>query len=158
MAAGRHASIGLTWRNVNHRLFEDGRLALVAGDVDRAIELLEQLTAADGSSTDAWFNLGLAYKLKRDWENSARCNRAAAEIEPHNEEAFWRWLCETCSLGSPHEHAGDAVAPKWPVTRRFGFAGAEADVVAILERWAAGGPGRSSSSLRESRPEVSEAP
>ena len=270
-----------------HRLFEQGQRALGEGDTDQAIDVFEQVTAVDANNTNAWFNLGLAYKVRRDWANSARCNRRAAELDPSNHEAFWnlgvaataeedwatarwawrnigvdpgpeagppdlqlgpspirllsgeivwgdrvdpcrarianvplpesghrwddivlhdvvphgerevwgktwgvfdelirlqpgafptlesevvapteqdssdlkesvadrrlaaedwtasvRWICETCSLGNPHDHAGDTVTPIWVPTRRFGFAGPEADVVGMLEAWAAKDAGR----------------
>ena len=279
-----------------HRLFEEGRRALDEGDPDRAIEALEQVTAVDATSTNAWFNLGLAYKLKRDWPNSVRCNRRSAEVDSTNQEAFWnlgvaatavedwetarwawrnigidpgpdagpprlqlgpspvrllsgevvwgdridpcrarianvplpesghrwrdvilhdvvprgerqawgkawgvfdelirmqpgpfitlesqvtapneqdstelkeavaerglgaedwtasvRWLCQTCSLASPHEHRGSGTEPLWLPSRRFGFAGREADVVAALEAWAANGAGRAIGQVHDAR-------
>lgn len=281
-------------RDAAQRLFEEGRQALDAGDLDRATGAFERVTAVDASSANAWFNLGLAYKLQRDWANSVRCNRRAAEIDPANHEAFWnlgvaatavedweaarwawrnigidpgtaagppqlqlgpapirllsgevvwgdridpcrarianvplpesahrwgdivlhdvvprgerqawgkawgvfdelirmeqgpfvtlesevtapteqgstdlkeavaergfaaedwtasvQWLCQTCSNGSPHEHTGDAVRPIWLPARRYGFAGPQDDVVALLEAWAAKGAGRGFGPVQE---------
>lgn len=279
-----------------HRQFEEGRQALDAGDIERAINVFEDVTASTPADPHAWFNLGLAYKLKRDWSNSVRCNRRAAEIDPTNLEAMWnlgvaatatgdwdaarwawrgigidpgpglgppelklgpspirlmtgevvwtdridpcrariasvplpesghrwgdvvlhdvvprgerqawgrswgvfdelsrmepgafstleaeltvptnedglalhqaaadhhvaaedwtasvRWLCTSCSLGSPHEHKGDEVRPIWPPQRRYGFAGPRADVERVLAAWADGATGRARGPVREAR-------
>jgi hypothetical protein len=279
-----------------HRLFEEGRRALGNGDNDRAVDIFERVTAFDPDSTNAWFNLGLAYKLKRDWSNSSRCCRRAAEVDPTNREAFWnlgvaataledwatarwawrnigvdpgagagppelqlgpspirlrtgevvwgerldpcrarianvplpqsghRWgdivmhdvvprgerqawgktwgvfdelirlqpgpfptlesevkapseqdtnelleavaergfaaedwtlsvrrLCETCSLGSPHEHTGSDVTPIWLPRRRVGFAGPQDNLLGILDTWALRARGREFGSVREAR-------
>lgn len=277
-----------------HRAFDDAREALDAGDLRGAVDGYERLVALDDQNTNAWFNLGLAYKLQRDWPNSARCNRRAAELSPENLEASWnlgvaatalrdwptarwawrnigvdpgsgdgppslqlgpspirlttgevvwgeridpcravlanvplpesghrwgdivlhdvqprgerqmggkmwgvfdelirmeegkfstlecevvipgegdcaelnllfddhdlgaedwtssvRWLCESCGLGSPHEHTGTSgVEPIWLTTRRYGFAGPEAEVRRRLSTWASDGGGRSFGSLR----------
>lgn len=280
-----------------HRLFEEGRRALREDEPDRAIEAFEQVTAVDASDTNAWFNLGLAYKLKRDWPNSVRSNRRAAEVDPTNQEAFWnlgvaatavedwktarwawrgigidpgsgagppelqlgpspirllsgevvwgdridpcrarianvplpesghrwgdvvlhdvvprgerqawgkawgvfdelirmepgpfvtleseitapteqdsiqlkeavaerglaaedwtasvRWICKTCSLGTPHEHTGNDLEPLCLPRRRYGFAGPESGVVALLEAWAAKVAGRAFEPIHEARP------
>jgi hypothetical protein len=71
------------------RLFEDGEQALDTGDTRRAIEVFEEVILLDDRNVAAWFNLGLAYKLERDWPNSARCNRRAAEFDRSNQEASW---------------------------------------------------------------------
>lgn len=279
------------------RLFDQGQKALDAGDTDRAIEAYEQLTALVADNSHAWYNLGLAYKFRRDWPNSARCNRRAAELDPTNQEASWnlgvaasaerdwptarwawrnidldpgpgdgspdmrlgpapvrlrsgevvwgarldpcraritnvplpesghrwgdvvlhdvvpqgerqawgktwgvfdelvrmetgefptlesevtapseedaealltafgegdlgvedwtasvRWICRTCSLGSPHEHTKrHEVTPLWLMTRRFGFAGPKAGILGLLRTWAAGVEGRSFGPLHEAR-------
>ena len=277
-----------------HRRFDEGRAALDAGDTERAISVFEHVTAMAPANGHAWFNLGLAYKLKRDWGNSVRCNRRAAEINPANLEAIWnlgvaatamedweaarwawrgigidpgpgtgppslqlgpspirlttgevvwadrvdpcrarianvplpesghrwgdvvlhdvvprgerqawgrswgvfdelirmehgalatleaeltvptnedglalhqaaadhhigaedwmasvRWLCRTCSLGSPHEHNGDEVVPIWQPQRRYGFAGPIGEVERVLAAWADGATGRASGPVRE---------
>lgn len=281
-------------RSGPRRWFDDGRRALGTGDTDRAVALFERVIAAEPTNTNAWFNLGLAYKLKRDWPNSARANRRAAELDSTNQEAFWnlgvaatveqdwpaarwawrnigvdpgegdgppelqlgpspirlltgevvwaeridpcrarianvplpesghrhgdvvlhdvvprgerqawgktwgvfdefyrlhpgeyatlesdvdspteedarklldavteaglsaedwtvsvRWLCETCSLASPHAHAGSDVTAVWLPRRRIGFAGPSEDIAEILDAWAASGSGRGSGPVRE---------
>jgi Tetratricopeptide repeat len=71
------------------RTFADGQRALDRGDLDEAIATFERYVRADDQNPAAWFNLGLAYKLMRDWPNSVRCNRQAAQLEPSNQEAHW---------------------------------------------------------------------
>ena len=282
------------------RLFRDARKALDAGDTDRAIGLYEELTTLAEGDSHAWFNLGLAYKFKADWPNSARCNRRAAELDSSNKEAFWnlgvastaerdwptarwawrnidmdpgvgdgpaemtlgpspirlnpggngevvwgdridpcrarivnvplpdsghrwgdvvlhdvvprgereswgktwgvfdelirmdpgvfltlesevtapteadktaleavferedlgvedwtsnvRWICQQCSLSSPHEHTTlHEVSPIWVTTRRYGFAGPESRLLELLRGWANAGDGRAFGPLREAR-------
>jgi hypothetical protein len=276
-------------------MFDDARRALDSGDTDAAITRFEQVLALDEADANAWFNLGLAYKLRRDWSNAARCNRRAAELDPSMPEASWnlgvaataqrdwatarwawrnigidpgtgdgapdlrlgpspirlvngevvwgdrvdpcrarlanvplpesghrwgdlvlhdvvpngerqgwgktwavfdelivmekgefltlvcevivpteadhaalqdpfashdlgaedwtssvRWLCETCSLGSPHEHTGSgSVVPVWLATRRYGFAGPIDMIRERLTTWASAGKGRSFGPLTE---------
>jgi len=72
-----------------NRTFSEGRKALGRGDLDGAIKVFEGYVAGDDVNPAAWFNLGLAYKLKRDWPNSVRCNRRAAELYPDSQEAHW---------------------------------------------------------------------
>jgi hypothetical protein len=81
--------MGLLDRLRNDRTFAEGRRALDRGGVDGAITVFERFVASDDRNPSAWFNLGLAYKLKRDWPNSVRCNRRAAELEPASKEAHW---------------------------------------------------------------------
>jgi hypothetical protein len=69
--------------------FDEGRNALDRGDLDGAIEAFERYVAGRYDNPSAWFNLGLAYKLRRDWENSVRCNRRSAELDPASKEAHW---------------------------------------------------------------------
>jgi hypothetical protein len=43
----------------------------------------------DAANPNAWFNLGLAYKIRRDWTNAARGFRRAADLAPTVQEASW---------------------------------------------------------------------
>jgi tetratricopeptide (TPR) repeat protein len=69
--------------------FVRGEQALQRGDYDGAVRAFETFLKGDDSWSNAWFNLGLAHKFRRDWEASARANRRAAELQPKNEPAFW---------------------------------------------------------------------
>ena len=71
------------------RAFDAARKALDAGDFEAAVNGFEGVVALNDHNTNVWFNLGLAYKLRHDWPNSARCNRRAAELSPQNVEASW---------------------------------------------------------------------
>ena len=73
----------------NDRIFAQGQRALDDRDLEAAVELFERYVATDDANPSAWFNLGLAYKLRRDWPNSVRCNRRSAELAPTSKEAHW---------------------------------------------------------------------
>jgi len=282
-------------------LFADARAALDRGDLDRAVDGYERYVSLDAANPEAWFNLGLAYKFRRDWTSAARSFRRVAELAPTMVEAFWnlgvaatalrdwpsardawraigvdpgpgdgppilklgpspirltagevvwanrvdpcrarianvplpqsehrwgdlvlhdvaprgerqawgrtwgvfdeierleegefptlecevhapaaedaaaldehftdhdlgaedwtssvRWLCESCSIGSPHAHAADGgTMPVWLPARRYGFAGPAEEIRRHLRDWAEDGPGRSFGPLRPATPDRS---
>jgi tetratricopeptide (TPR) repeat protein len=72
-----------------NRDFVRGEQALQRGDYDGAVRAFETFIQGEDSWTNAWYNLGLAHKFRRDWEASARANRRAAELEPRNKPAYW---------------------------------------------------------------------
>jgi tetratricopeptide (TPR) repeat protein len=67
----------------------EGSAALKRGDYATAVRAYEAVVALADTSSIAWFNLGLAHKFLRNWAESARSNRRAAELDPKNEPAFW---------------------------------------------------------------------
>lgn len=71
------------------------RLAAAAGALDSDPESAErtyrQLVQEEPELEAAWFDLGLIYKRRRDWQRSFECNRWAAELvgERADEPAWW---------------------------------------------------------------------
>ncbi len=60
-----------------------------------------------------------------------------------------RWLCESCSLGSPHEHSVNGeTTPLWVESRRYGFAGPDDEILRRLREWASQDARRSFAELR----------
>ncbi len=72
-----------------NRVFNDGRRALDEGRLDEASEAFRRYLETDDDYSAAWFNLGLVYKFQRNWTESMRCNRRAAELDPSSAEAHW---------------------------------------------------------------------
>ncbi len=80
------------WRrraDVRSRLAEAA--ALLHGDCDAAERMYWQLVREAPDLDGAWFDLGLIYKWRRDWEHSFECNLKAAELvgERAEEPAWW---------------------------------------------------------------------
>jgi hypothetical protein len=54
-----------------------------------------------------------------------------------------RWLCKSCTEGSPHEHSGGQEEDGWQEDRVLGVAAAsEESVQALLCQWSRNGAGR----------------
>jgi hypothetical protein len=70
--------------------FERAREALDDGRLDEAETLFRRLIDGGGGTSPAtWFNLGLVYKLRRDWQASVAANGVAVDLDPSNQEANW---------------------------------------------------------------------
>ena len=63
-------------------------LAYPEASAEAEAEFLEA-TRLDATFEAPWFNLGLLYKRRRDWSNSARCSLRAAELNPVREQPAW---------------------------------------------------------------------
>jgi len=70
---------------------EQGRVLMDAGDFDGAIQAFKEAIELHPELEWAWFNLGLVHKFRRNWEEAARCNRAAARLirSDKDEPAWW---------------------------------------------------------------------
>ncbi len=68
---------------------EAARQALDDGRLDEARAGFELIVQREPGNVVAWWNLGLANKFRRDWAESQRCNRRAAELDPRMMEAYW---------------------------------------------------------------------
>lgn len=66
-----------------------GNLLAEAGDRDGAVAQLEQLTAANPSFADAWFNLGYLHDQADRLADAERCFRRAVELRPSLDRAWY---------------------------------------------------------------------
>lgn len=57
--------------------------------LDEAVGPLREAAEARPDSWERWFDLGLAYKLRREWAESVAANRRAAAIDPSREESHY---------------------------------------------------------------------
>jgi hypothetical protein len=72
------------------KLNERGRRALAAGDLLDAKSLFSQAIEVDALLGSPWFNLGLIYKINRQWPEAAICNRRSIEHGTSDQDpAFW---------------------------------------------------------------------
>jgi hypothetical protein len=60
-----------------------------AGDEQAALALYLESLALDRKQPSALYNVGLIYKYRRDWKESLRYNRLAAELRPDDEATNW---------------------------------------------------------------------
>jgi TPR repeat len=63
-------------------LDDKGEVAAAEAEYRKAVEL-------DPQYHDAWFNLGLVHKRRREWKECLHCNLRAAELAPVKEEPTW---------------------------------------------------------------------
>lgn len=76
-------------RTAADRLFRHARALLDEGLYEEAAEAYARFLDLQPSDPAAWFNLGLANKQLRRWEDSARCNRRSVELRP-SYEGWWK--------------------------------------------------------------------
>lgn len=65
---------------------EAGIAALEAADLDAALRLFGESIHFDASNADAWFNLGLVHKRRRQWVELADCSLHAIELSKRTNE------------------------------------------------------------------------
>jgi hypothetical protein len=70
-------------------LFDAAKAKDDAGDEQAALALYLESLALDRRQPDALYNVGLIYKYRRDWKESLRYNRLAAELRPDDEATNW---------------------------------------------------------------------
>jgi hypothetical protein len=70
-------------------LFSAAKAKSDAGDERAALALYLESLALDRNQPSALYNVGLIYKYRRDWKESLRYNRLAAEIRPDDEATNW---------------------------------------------------------------------
>jgi hypothetical protein len=101
------------WREAA-RLNEQGRVCADAGDWDRALSLYRQAAGRVPGFEPAWFNMGLVYKRRRQWDQAMACNeRAAALGAGEGDPAWWNLGIAATAL-----RRWDAARNAW---RRFGI-------------------------------------
>lgn len=70
-------------------LFAAAKLKSDAGDEQAALSLYLESLALDRNQPSALYNVGLIYKYRRDWKESLRYNRLAAELRPDDQATNW---------------------------------------------------------------------
>jgi hypothetical protein len=70
-------------------LFEAAQAKSDAGDEQAALALYLESLALDRDQPSALYNVGLIYKYRREWKESLRYNRLAAELRPDDEATNW---------------------------------------------------------------------
>jgi TPR repeat protein len=70
-------------------LFSAAKAKSDAGDEQAALALYLESLALDRKQPSALYNVGLIYKYRRDWKESLRYNRLAAELRPQDEATNW---------------------------------------------------------------------
>src|SRR6187399_3153806 len=70
-------------------LFDAAKAKSDAGDDQAALALYLESLALDRKQPSALYNVGLIYKYRRDWKESLRYNRLAAELRPDDEATNW---------------------------------------------------------------------
>lgn len=84
-ARGGDESSAREWLSRSAEFFES--------DLDEAERCLRRALELDGSLGNAWFNLGLIHKWRREWQDCLRCNREAVRLDHPDpgsgEPAYW---------------------------------------------------------------------
>jgi len=70
-------------------IFSAAKAKSDAGDEQAALALYLESLALDRRQPSALYNVGLIYKYRRDWKESLRYNRLAAELRPEDEATNW---------------------------------------------------------------------
>ena len=70
-------------------LFDAAKAKGDAGDEQAALSLYLESLALDREQPAALYNVGLIYKYRREWKESLRYNRLAAELRPDDEATNW---------------------------------------------------------------------
>lgn len=71
------------------RFNEKGNSFMESGEFERAIKSFEQAIYWDRKWSIPWYNLGLLYKTKRMWSESAHANQNAVMLDRSNMPAWW---------------------------------------------------------------------
>ncbi len=70
-------------------LFDLARAKSEAGDEQAALALYLESLALDRDQPATLYNVGLIYKYRREWKESLRYNRLAAELRPDDDATNW---------------------------------------------------------------------
>ena len=71
------------------QLFKEANAKSDAGDEHAALTLYLESLALNRQQPSALYNVGLIYKYRRDWKDSLRYNRLAAELRPDDIATIW---------------------------------------------------------------------
>jgi tetratricopeptide (TPR) repeat protein len=109
-------------------LFELAKAKREAGDEHGALTLYLESLALNRDQPIALYNVGLIYKYRRDWKESLRYNRLAAELRPDDQATNWNLGIAATALREwrlareAWRRAGIKVEEgDGPIVARFGF-------------------------------------
>jgi tetratricopeptide (TPR) repeat protein len=71
------------------KLFDEAKARSDAGDEQGALALYLESLALNRQQASALYNVGLIYKYRREWAESLRYNRLAAELRPDHDATNW---------------------------------------------------------------------
>lgn len=86
-------------RNRANEIKEQGNEFLKQNELDKAIECYLRAIAIDPNFADAYFNLGKAYNLKKQYKEAAQALEKAKELNPNDIETI-------IVLGESYKHSG----------------------------------------------------
>lgn len=109
-------------------LFDEAKARSDAGDEQGALALYLESLALNRRQPSALYNVGLIYKYRREWAESLRYNRLAAELRPAHDATNWNTGIAATALrewrvardawrrAGIEVHEGDE-----PIVGRFGY-------------------------------------
>ncbi|MBV1776432.1 tetratricopeptide repeat protein [Burkholderiaceae bacterium DAT-1] len=68
------------------------------GDEDGALNLYKQAISLQPDKSESYYNIGLIYKYRSEWENSLEYNAKAYQISPDDEAARWNLAIAATAL------------------------------------------------------------
>lgn len=80
------------------RLF-DKAVGLDESQDDEALALYEQVIALDPEEARAYYNMGLIYKYRLDWQRSYELNQKAYSMRPDDQSSRWNLAIAATALG-----------------------------------------------------------
>jgi hypothetical protein len=98
----KYAGLTLSLINLNERkaarLHEQAQSLSDAGEDDEAIALYLQAVELDPKRSESFYNIGLIYKYRGEWEKSLQYNARAYELAPDDEAARWNLAIAATAL------------------------------------------------------------
>lgn len=88
------------------RLHQEARELDSGGKTEEAIAVYLQAIACDPEKAESYYNLGLIYKYRSDWQQSFEFNQKANALNPDDEATRWNLAIAATALRN------------WPVARR----------------------------------------
>ena len=71
------------------KLFEQASALSEQGNDDAAIEKYKEVLKIEPEHSSCYYNIGLIYKYRNDWENSFKYNKLSYEMNPESEASRW---------------------------------------------------------------------
>jgi len=90
------------------RLHAQGEKLSEEGKTSAAIEKYLEAIACDPESAESYYNVGLIYKYRGEWERSFALNQKANELDPEDEAARWNLAIAATALRN-----WDVARKKW---------------------------------------------